>query len=129
MDLDEFGQRAESAYAVLTRVELDELIADLPADRPPPVQIVGQRAAEEVSSVFGDVTLTVATSPPRRVGTVFGDIRIDLRGLRTDADRIDLTLATMFGDIDVIVAEGWTPSCTAGRSSGTARSTWRRFRV
>ena len=106
LDLDEFGQRVESAYAVLTRVELDELVADLPADGPPPVQIVGQRAAEEVSSVFGDVKLTVSTSPPRRVGTVFGDIRIDLRGLRTDADRIDLTLGTVFGDIDVIVAEG-----------------------
>jgi hypothetical protein len=37
---------------------------------------------------------------------VFGDIRIDLRGLRTDADRLDLYLSTVFGDIDVIVAEG-----------------------
>lgn len=106
LDLDEFGQRAGSAYAVLTRAELDALVADLPADAPPPVQIVGERSAEEVSSVFGDITLTVATSPPRRVSTMFGDIRIDLRSLRTGADRIDLFLSTVFGDIDVIVAEG-----------------------
>ncbi|MCF6745651.1 DUF1707 domain-containing protein [Blastococcus sp. KM273128] len=106
IDLDEFGQRAEAAYAAVTRAELDALVADLPPDAPPPVQIVGQRPAEEVTSVFGDITLAVATTPPRRVGTVFGDIRLDLRGLRTDADRIDLTLSTVFGDIDVILAEG-----------------------
>ncbi|MGY2077946.1 DUF1707 domain-containing protein [Blastococcus sp. SYSU DS0828] len=106
IDLDEFGQRAEAAYAAITRAELDQLVADLPPDASPRVEIVGQRAAEEVSSVFGDITLTVATTPPQRAGTVFGDIRIDLRGLRTGADRIDLTLSTVFGDIDVILAEG-----------------------
>ncbi|SFF70193.1 DUF1707 SHOCT-like domain-containing protein [Blastococcus tunisiensis] len=106
LDLDEFGQRAEAAYAASTRAELDQLVADLPSDAAPRVQIVGQRTAEEVTSVFGDITLTVTAAPPQRVGTVFGDIRIDLRGLRTDADRIDLTLSTVFGDIDVIVAEG-----------------------
>ncbi|MGY1833794.1 DUF1707 domain-containing protein [Blastococcus sp. SYSU DS0510] len=106
IDLDEFGQRAEAAYAAVTRAELDELVADLPLDAVPRVPIVGQRPVEELSSVFGDVTLTVTTTPPQRVSTVFGDIRIDLRGLRTGADRIDLTATTVFGDIDVILAEG-----------------------
>ncbi|MGY1723174.1 DUF1707 domain-containing protein [Blastococcus sp. SYSU DS0533] len=106
LDLDEFGQRAEAAYAAVARAELDGLVADLPPDAPSPVQIVGQRPAREVTSVFGDITLTVAAAPPQRVGTVFGDVRIDLRGLRTDADRIDLTLTTVFGDVDVILAEG-----------------------
>ncbi|MCZ2858033.1 DUF1707 SHOCT-like domain-containing protein [Blastococcus sp. VKM Ac-2987] len=106
LDLSEFGERAEAAYAAVTRADLDRLVADLPSDGSPPVQIVGQRPSEVVSSAFGDITLTVATTPPRRAGTVFGDIRIDLRGLRTDADRIDLTLSTVFGDIDVILAEG-----------------------
>ncbi len=106
IDLDEFGQRAEAAYAAVTRAELDLLVADLPADAPPPVQIVGQRTPPEVTSTFGDIKLSVVTEPPRRVGTVFGDIRIDLRGVRTGADRIDLQLGTVFGDIDVIVAEG-----------------------
>jgi hypothetical protein len=105
IDLDEFGQRADAAYAAVTLAELDLLVADLPANAPP-VEIVGRRNAEEVSSVFGDITLAVATTPPQRAGTVFGDIRIDLRGLRTGADRIDLHLSTVFGDIDVIVAEG-----------------------
>ena len=106
IDLDEFGQRADAAYAAVTRAELDLLVADLPAHPHRPVEIVGRRPAEEVSSVFGDITLAVSTAPPRQASTVFGDIRIDLRGLRTGADRIDLHLSTVFGDIDVIVAEG-----------------------
>lgn len=56
--------------------------------------------------MFGDITLAVSTAPPRQASAVFGDIRIDLRGLRTGADRIDLRLGTVFGDVDVIVAEG-----------------------
>jgi hypothetical protein len=106
IDLDEFGQRAGTAYQAVTRTELDLLVADLPVDAPPPVEIVGQRPQEEVTSVFGDITLAVASAPPKRAGTVFGDVRIDLRGLRTGTDRIDLYLSTVFGDIDVIVAEG-----------------------
>lgn len=106
IDLDEFGQRAEAAYAAVSRAELDRLVVDLPPDAPPPVEIVGQRPAQEVVSVFGDITLTVATTPPQRVGTVFGDVRIDLRGLRTSAERVDLTVSTVFGDVDVILAEG-----------------------
>jgi hypothetical protein len=37
---------------------------------------------------------------------VFGDVRLDLRGLRTDAERIELHLSTVFGDVEVIVSEG-----------------------
>jgi hypothetical protein len=106
INLDEFGQRADAAYAAVTRADLDLLVADLPAHPYRPVEIVGQRPVEEVSSFFGDIKLAVSTSPPQRASTVFGDIQIDLRGLRTGADRIELHLSTVFGDIDVIVAEG-----------------------
>jgi hypothetical protein len=105
IDLDEFAHRADAAYAAATRAELDLLLADLPANAPP-VEIVGTRPPEEVISVFGDVVLAGGALPPRRAATVFGDVRIDLRGLRTDATRIDLQLSTVFGDVDVIVAEG-----------------------
>ena len=105
IDLDEFGQRAEAAYAAVTTADLDRLMADLPAGGPPPVEIVGTRAPEEISSFFGDIRLA-GGSAPQRAGTFFGDVRIDLRGLRTDADRVDLYLSTVFGDIEVIVSEG-----------------------
>jgi hypothetical protein len=105
IDLDEFGQRAAVAYDATTLAELQQVVADLPSDARPPVEIVGSRAPEVVSSVFGDVKLS-GGSAPQRVSTVFGDVRLDLRALRTDADRIDLYLSTVFGDIDVVVAEG-----------------------
>jgi hypothetical protein len=105
IDLDEFGQRAAVAYDATTLAELQGVVADLPSDARPPVEIVGTRAPEVISSVFGDVKLA-GGSAPQRVSTVFGDIRLDLRSLRTDADRIDLYLSTVFGGIEVVVAEG-----------------------
>jgi hypothetical protein len=104
LDLDEFGQRAGAAYAAVTTAELAALVGDLPTDGPA-VEIVGTRAPEVQTSVFGDITLSGPTVPLRAT-TVFGDVRLDLRALRTDADRLDLHLGTVFGDVDVIVAEG-----------------------
>ena len=106
IDLDEFGQRASATYAARTTAELDRLLGDLPSDAPRRPEIVGTRGPEEVSLVFGDIVLSGGSTAPRRAGTVFGDIRIDLRGLRTDADRVELALSTVFGDIEVIVSEG-----------------------
>ncbi|MGY2082637.1 DUF1707 domain-containing protein [Blastococcus sp. SYSU DS0539] len=106
IDLTEFGERAEAAYAAVTRPDLDALVADLPAGGRAQVEIVGTRTPEELTSVFGDITSAGGMTPPRRAHTVFGDVRIDLRGLRTGADRLDLHLSTVFGGIDVIVAEG-----------------------
>jgi hypothetical protein len=102
---EEFGQRADAAYRAVHRTELDGLVADIPG-KGHPVEIVGQRTPEKVTGVFGDIKLAVASSPPRQAGTVFGDVRVDLRGLRTGQDRLDLHLSTVFGDVDVIVAEG-----------------------
>ena len=105
IDLDEFGQRAGAAYAATTTAELTALLADLPAPTPaapPPGELVGPRISDAVSSVFGDVKLAPVTVVPERVGTVFGDVRVDLRGLRTSADTVQLQLSTVFGDVDVI---------------------------
>ena len=105
IDLDEFGQRVDAAYAAVTTAELDRLLADLPSD---PVEIVGEVVleSEPVTTVFGDVKLTVTTGVPRRASTVFGDVRIDLRGLRTAEDTVYLQLSSFFGDVEVIVSEG-----------------------
>ncbi len=89
LDLDELGQRAGAAYAAVTTAEPDVLLADLPTDAAPRAEIVGTRVPGEVRSVFGDVVLSAGVSVPRQVSTVFGDVRIDLRGLRTDVDRIE----------------------------------------
>jgi hypothetical protein len=110
IDLDEFGQRASAAYDAATVADLDRLLADLPAPAtavPAVGEIVGERpSTEPVFSVFGDVKLTPTTAVPRRIGTFFGDIRIDLRGLRTSAETLELELTSVLGDVEVIVSEG-----------------------
>ena len=107
ISIDEFRQRAESAYAVVTSAELEPLLADLPADGAPRVEIVGRRSPARLFSVFGDIELSGGrASVPARIGTVLGNVRIDLRDLRTDAESIELHLSTVLGDVDVIVSEG-----------------------
>ena len=95
----------EAACSAVTLAELDALVADLPPEAPPRAEIVGTRVPETLSTIFGDIRLE-GTSVPRQVSTVFGDVRLDLRGLRTDADRLELVVGTVFGDVDVVVAEG-----------------------
>ena len=110
ISLQEFGDRASVAYAVTTTAELDALLADLPApasEVPAVGEIVGERTtAEPLFSVFGDVKLAATTAVPRQVGTLFGDVKIDLRGLRTSEEAVELQLFTVFGDVEVIVSEG-----------------------
>jgi hypothetical protein len=101
---EEFQQRTEAAYAATTTAALRPLLADLP-DQPAPAEIVGRRAPANVVNVLGDVRL-IASELPRRVGTVLGNIRIDLRDLRSSDERVELDLWTVLGDIDVILPEG-----------------------
>ncbi|MGY1619423.1 DUF1707 domain-containing protein [Geodermatophilus sp. SYSU D00691] len=107
LDVDEFGERAAAAYAAVTLDDLAPLVADLPAPGTPAVpggaEVVGARLPEDTRSVFGDLRLTGYTPS---AWTVFGDVRVDLRGLRTGEPRLELELRTVFGDVEVIVPEG-----------------------
>jgi Domain of unknown function (DUF1707) len=106
ISVDEFRQRAEAAYAVATTAELELLLADLPGRDRPEVEVVGRRAPDTLFDAFAHIRVSGGAPLPRRAGAVFGDVRIDLRDLRTDVELIELDLWTVFGDVDVIVAEG-----------------------
>jgi hypothetical protein len=109
IDVDEFGERVAAAYAAVSVADLAGPVADLPVGAPAlpgSVPVVGGRAPERVTSFFGDVVVQGTTGLPRSVATVFGDVRFDLRGLRTTADRVELSLGAVFGDVDVVVDEG-----------------------
>jgi hypothetical protein len=103
---EEFRQRTEAVYAAVTTAELGPVLADLPAAQPPPAEIVGRHGPASVFNVLGDLRFRGGAELPRRAGTVLGNIRIDLRDLRTDAEVVELDLWTVLGDIDVILAEG-----------------------
>jgi hypothetical protein len=87
LTVEDFRQRAEAAYAAVMTDELEPLLADLPAHGSHGADIVGSRA-------------------PATLFKGMGDIRIDLRDLRTDAERIELDLFTGMGNVEVIVDEG-----------------------
>jgi hypothetical protein len=106
LTVGEFRQRVEAAYAAVMTAELAPLLADLPAGGSPGAEIVGSRAPATLFKGMGDIRIDGGTPVPGRVGTVLGNIRIDLRDLRTDAERIELDLSVGMGNIEVIVAEG-----------------------
>ena len=80
--------------------------ADPSEEARPQVEMVGQRPPATLFDSFGNIRVEGGAPPPRRAASVFGDVRIDLRELRTDVALIELTLWSVFGDVDVIVAEG-----------------------
>jgi hypothetical protein len=106
ISVDEMERRAEAARAAATTTELEPLLADLPDPSPQQAQMVGSRAPETLFDFVADVRAGDGTPVPRRAGAVFGDVRIDLRQLDTDAEMIELNLWSVLGDVEVIVAEG-----------------------
>lgn len=106
LTVEEFRRRAEAAYAAVMTDELEPLLADLPAHGSPGADIVGSRAPATLFKGMGDIRIGGGAPVPGRVGTALGNIRIDLRDLRTDAERIELDLSTGMGNIEVIVTEG-----------------------
>ena len=105
LTVDEFRQRAEGVYAAVRTGDLEPLLADLPTG-PAEVEMVGSRPPERLVNVMGDIKLDGGAPVPRRAGTGMGNIRIDLRDLRTDAEVVELDLFSGLGDIEVIVPEG-----------------------
>jgi hypothetical protein len=80
--------------------------ADLSGEAPPQAGTLGRRPPASLFSLFGNIRVAGGPPLPRGAGAVFGDVRIDLRTMRTDAPLIELDLWSVFGDVDVIVAEG-----------------------
>jgi hypothetical protein len=69
---------------------------------------------------------TSGCSLPPQVTAVFGDVRVDLRALRTACSRLELSLGTVFGDRRVepapvprLAGTPPSPSSSSARSSVT----------
>jgi|tagenome__1003787_1003787.scaffolds.fasta_scaffold20949582_3 hypothetical protein len=121
LTVEEFRLRAEAAYAAVMSAELAPLLADLPAHGTQGAEIVGSRAPATVFKGMGDIRIGGGAPVPGRVGTVLGNIRIDLRDLRTDVERIELDLSAGMGNIDVIVPEGVDAELTGWSGLGKRR--------
>jgi hypothetical protein len=85
IDLDEFGERVQAAYAAITTADL-----------------TGLWEAGAVSSVFGDVRLVPGAAVPERVSTVSGDVEV----LVAEGVAAEIEGWTVFGDRRTRLAAG-----------------------
>lgn len=112
LTLDEFGDRTTAAFAARTAAELEQLTVDLPS--PAATALAPMSAARRdgpergwVVGVFGGAHVRGRWRParPTRVVTVFAGTTIDLTHVDAGAE-IDLRVFSMFGSVEVLVAEG-----------------------
>lgn len=104
LTLEEFTDRMSSAYAARTGEELQELLRDLPAERPP----TRRRPTRFVLSIFGSTAREGRIRIRRSVAcfTAFGNVDLDLRQATLERDVVTIVVLGMFGAIDLYVPEG-----------------------
>lgn len=103
LTLEEFTDRMSSAYAAVTRDELEQLTRDLPAAAPP-----RRSATRFVISIFGSTEREGRLRVGDRIVcfTLFGNVDLDLRQATIEGDAVDVTAIAIFGATDVYVPEG-----------------------
>ena len=118
LTLDEFADHAGSAYAAVTRADLDAVVRDLrlpvvaPA-APPPVRSDEAEPAVQskrrwVVAVMGGEERRGRWRAGRRIGAVafMGGVDLDLRDALLEDDVVEITAWAIMGGVTVIVPEG-----------------------
>jgi hypothetical protein len=128
IDLDEFAQRADAAYAAVTAAELGVLLEDLPTTTSPSAEIIGTRRPEELRSVFGDVEVIVSEGVDAELDgwTLVGDRTTELAPVPRLAGtpRVVVQARTVFGDLRLrSLAPGNSPSRSLRRRCDSAALT------
>ena len=108
LTFEELADRIGVASKATTRGELERLTADLPVTAGSVSSRAPAAAPIEHSSVFGDVKRSGAWVVPEhsKWGTVFGDVKLDLREAHVSAAEVMIDAGTIFGDVDLLVPDG-----------------------
>jgi DUF1707 SHOCT-like domain/Cell wall-active antibiotics response LiaF, C-terminal len=110
LTLDDFSQRTDTALTALTREQLAEVVADLPAHGAIGY-VAGPPAVDAAPWVVGIMGSSARTGR-WRVGhelhavSVMGECKIDLRQAVIDAPLIIVDALAIMGTVEVIVPEG-----------------------
>jgi hypothetical protein len=110
LTFDELAQRAELAYTAVSRGELEQLVADLPAVAPaaaspdPPARkrrrwSIAVMGGTERSGRWRPAADLVAVA-------VMGGIKLDLRDALVEDEDIVITALALMGGIEIVVPEG-----------------------
>jgi Domain of unknown function (DUF1707)/Cell wall-active antibiotics response 4TMS YvqF len=104
LTFEELADRIGVASAATHQAELERVTSDLPA----PAAVAAPTIEFAHSSVTGDLERKGAWVVPERSRwqAVFGDVRLDLREARVGASVVTIEVASVFGDIDLLVPEG-----------------------
>jgi hypothetical protein len=104
LTLAEFAERADIAYRARTLAELDAVMTELPEPQTP----ARTRRRRFTFALFGRFIRRGRWRVPRRtaVTSVFGDVDLDLREARIESTVVNVSVYTLFGNVDVYVPEG-----------------------
>jgi hypothetical protein len=117
LTLDEYTERTGSAYAAVTRADLDVLTTDLPVARPVPARPMASRTEgslasvdepEKMIAVFGNETRKGRWLVPRfmRTVAVFGDVHIEMQDAQLQHPVTQVDATVVFGATTIYVPEG-----------------------
>jgi len=110
LTFDELAGRAELAYTAVSRGELEQLVADLPAApavRASPDRPERKRRRWNVAIMGGSVRKGRWRPAPDLVAIAFmGGVELDLRDALIDDEDIVITAVACMGGIEIIVPEG-----------------------
>jgi hypothetical protein len=118
LTLEEMGGRVGSAYAAVTRADLEPLTVDLPVAEAPATSVASPGASAPVPAhpkskkkwlvtVMGELKRGVPRLADHTVVvTVMGESKIDLRNALIESPEIELRMYLMMGEQQIIVPEG-----------------------
>jgi Domain of unknown function (DUF1707)/Cell wall-active antibiotics response 4TMS YvqF len=111
LTLEEMGGRVSSAYAAVTRADLEPLTIDLPSPATATAAVSmpaeGKRKRKWLVTVMGELKRGISRLPDdTAIVTVMGESRVDLRNAVVDSPEITVHLYLLMGEQQVIVPEG-----------------------
>lgn len=121
LTLDEYSERAATAYAAKTRADLAGLTDDLPTGQeitprqqrgyavtPAPLRGEVLPAGDRLSAIFGSDTRRGAFAVPERLQAVatFGEVKIELQDAHLTHQHTVIEATAIFGSVTIYVPEG-----------------------
>jgi len=125
LNLQEFSERVEAAYAARVRADLDRVSTGLPSSQELLAVSSQRRATRLTGALFAHVVKRGRLKLGRWTvaGGAFCDIDLDLRKAEMRGPRATLTVLVGFGNVDVYVPENVNVT-VSGLSVGGHRREW-----
>lgn len=104
----ELTERTEAAYSAVTRGQLEQITADLPALGAPGAEPAPRQERLRFTAVMGDVKERIIGRIDKELEalSVLGDVRLDLRDSQVPGGEVAIVATAVMGDVKIIVPDG-----------------------